>query len=92
MDGVTKRERFRVVSYKVPFNTAVQVYDFKQKTSRVVFGPALVKLEPDETFTLNVLSGQTPKVPGVIKTIALQLGPDFTSDIGKISRDNRSYR
>lgn len=41
------------------------------KTSRVVFGPALVKLEPDETFTLNCLSGCTPKVPGVIKTIAL---------------------
>lgn len=46
-----KREKHKVVSYRAPFNTAVQVYDYKSKTSRIVFGPDLVTLNPDEVFT-----------------------------------------
>ena len=38
-------------------------------------------LEPDECFTLLNLSGGKPKREGVIKTIALSLGPDFMTDI-----------
>jgi major vault protein len=38
-------------------------------------------LEPDEQFTIAYLSGSTPKRPGVIKTLAINLGPDFFSDI-----------
>ena len=76
-----KRDKTRVVSYRIPFNTAVQVYDYKKKTSRVVFGPGLVQLEPDEQFTVCVLSGCKPKRPGVIETIAIQMGPEFSTDI-----------
>jgi major vault protein len=47
----------------------------------VVFGPDLVRLEPDEQFTVVTLSGGKPKRPGVIKTLQVGLGPDFFSDI-----------
>jgi major vault protein len=40
----TSRDRTRVVRYRVPHNAAVQVYDYRQKRSRVVFGPDLVML------------------------------------------------
>ncbi len=66
------RDTFKVVSYRCPFNSAVQVYDYKKKTSRIVFGPDLVMLLPDEQFTVSVLSGGKPKRPGVITTLALQ--------------------
>jgi major vault protein len=52
-----KREKHKVVSFRAPFNTAVQVYDYKKKSSRIVFGPKLVTLEPDEVFTQSALSG-----------------------------------
>lgn len=75
------RDKRKVITYKCPFNQAVQVYDYKKKQSRVVLGPELVLLAPDEQFTVSVLSGGKPKKPGVIKTISVQLGPDFTTDI-----------
>ncbi|KAL7061155.1 hypothetical protein AAHC03_09520 [Spirometra sp. Aus1] len=71
----------RVVTYRVPHNAAVQVYDYKSKTSRVVFGPDLVMLGPDEQFTLLSLSGGKPKRTNMIKTICLLLGPDFCTDV-----------
>lgn len=46
-----------------------------------MFGPDLVKLEPDEQYTTFFLSGSKPKKPGVIKTLHIGLGPDFFSDI-----------
>mmetsp|Transcript_29031 Transcript_29031/g.26409 ORF Transcript_29031/g.26409 Transcript_29031/m.26409 type:complete len:139 (-) Transcript_29031:929-1345(-) len=76
-----KRDPKKVVTFKCPFNHAVQIYDFKAKKSRVKLGPTLVHLGPDEQFTVLYLSGKTPKVPGAIQTIDLNLGPDFTSDI-----------
>lgn len=76
-----KREKTRVVSYRVPHNAAVQIYDYKQKKARVVFGPELVMLEPDEQFTLLSLSGGKPKQPNTIKSLCLLLGPDFCTDI-----------
>lgn len=75
------RIKYKLVTYKCPFNSAVQVYDFKKKSSRIVFGPNLVVLGPDEQFTVTKLSGGKPKRPGVITTFQVQLGPDFTSDI-----------
>jgi len=51
----------RVVTYKIPYNTAVQVYDYSKKTSRVVFGPDLLMLNPDESVTVHSLSGGKPK-------------------------------
>ena len=57
------------------------MYDFKAKTSRVLFGPDLVMLSPDEQFTVLSLSGDKPKQPGMIKSLQLMLGPDFMTDI-----------
>jgi major vault protein len=49
------------VTFKAPHNSAVQLFDFKNKKSRIVFGPELVMLEPYEEFTLITLSGGHPK-------------------------------
>ena len=76
-----KREKTKVVSFRVPHNAAVQIYDYKEKTARVVFGPELVMLRPDEQFTQLSLSGGKPKRPNVIKSLCLLLGPDFCTDI-----------
>lgn len=46
-----KRDKTKVVTFRVPHNAAVQIYDYKQKKARVVFGPELVMLKPDEQFT-----------------------------------------
>jgi major vault protein len=74
------RDATRVVSYRVPHGAAVQVFDFEKKKSRVVFGPELVLLEPDEHFTTLNLSGDVPKKSSQFQTIALFLGPDFMTD------------
>ena len=76
-----KRDKTKVITFRVPHNAAVQIYDYKQKTARVVFGPDLVMLEPDEQFTQLSLSGGKPKRPNVIKALCLLLGPDFCTDI-----------
>lgn len=78
--GVKGRELYRVVTFRVPYNTVVQIYDYKAKVSRVVFGPDLIMLNPDEEFTVNYLSGSTPKVPGRVKTLCVSLGPTFSTD------------
>ncbi|XP_061081262.1 major vault protein-like [Conger conger] len=75
------RDRTRVVTYRVPHNAALQVYDYREKSARVVFGPDRVMLAPDEQFTVLSLSGDKPKRPNVIKAICLLLGPDFCTDI-----------
>lgn len=74
------RVKHKAVTYRVPHNAAVQVYDYKKQRSRVVFGPEMVMLEPDEDFTIVSLSGGEPKRPGQIVSFALQLGPDFMRD------------
>lgn len=76
-----KRDETRAVTFRVPHNAAVQVFDFKTKESRVVFGPELVMLGPDEQFTVMRLSGDKPKRPNVITSLTLMLGPDFMTDI-----------
>jgi major vault protein len=76
-----QRDKTRMVTYRAPHNSAVQVYDFKAKESRVVFGPGLVMLGPDEEFTVLSLSGGTPKKQDQIKTLCLLLGPDFMTDV-----------
>lgn len=75
------REQHKMVVYRVPHNAAVQVYDYKTKVSRVVFGPELVMLEPDEQFTIVSLSGGIPKRANEITSLCLQLGPDFMNDV-----------
>eukprot|EP00045_Choanoeca_perplexa_P012354 m.134508 g.134508 ORF g.134508 m.134508 type:complete len:850 (-) comp15975_c0_seq1:295-2844(-) len=76
-----KRDKTRVITYRVPHNACVQIYDYKEKKARVCFGPDLIKLDYDEQFTVLSLSGGKPKKPHQIKSIALLLGPDFASDI-----------
>jgi len=78
---LSSRDKTRVVSYHLPHNSAVQVYDYKEKRARVVFGPQLVSLGPDEQFTVLSLSGGKPKTPHKIKCLAMRLGPDFMTDI-----------
>ncbi|XP_029692410.1 major vault protein [Takifugu rubripes] len=78
---VKQRDKTRVVSFRVPHNAAVQVYDYREKRARVVFGPEMVMLGPDEQFTVLSLSGDKPKRANVIKAICLLLGPDFFTDI-----------
>jgi len=75
------RDKTRVVSYRAPHNSAVQIYDYKEKKSRVVFGPELVMLGPDEQFTVLSISGGTPKKPDQLKSLCLLLGPDFMTDV-----------
>eukprot|EP00732_Lithocolla_globosa_P001693 Lithocolla_globosa_v1_NODE_903_length_3103_cov_38.322507.p1 type:complete len:871 gc:universal NODE_903_length_3103_cov_38.322507:349-2961(+) len=75
------RDKTRVVTFKIPHNSAVQIYDYKKKKSRVEFGPNLVMLMPDEQFTQINLSGGKPKRPNMIRSLCLLLGPDFCTDI-----------
>lgn len=83
-------DKTRVVTYRCPFNSAIQIYDYKKKKSRIVFGPELVMLQPDEIFTVNVLSGGKPKVPGAIKSLEIKLGPDFTSDVIEVETSDHA--
>ena len=71
----------KVVKFRVPHNCAIQLYNYKSKASRISFGPDMVMLMPDEQFSVMSLSGDKPKRPNVIKSLALQLGPDFMTDI-----------
>ncbi|XP_001368214.2 major vault protein [Monodelphis domestica] len=75
------RDKTRVVSYRVPHNAAVQVYDYREKKARVVFGPELVCLGPEEQFTVLSLSAGRPKRPHARRTLCLLLGPDFFTDV-----------
>jgi len=80
-DNSGERDKTRVVTYRAPHNSAVQIYDYKDKKSRVVFGPELVMLGPEEHFTVISLSGEQPKRPNVITALAVLLGPDFMTDV-----------
>ncbi len=75
------RIKYKVITNRVPYNAAVQIYNFKKKTSSVVFGPNLVMLGPDEQFTVCTFSGGLPKMPGVLKKINIDLGPVFSTDM-----------
>ena len=75
-----KRARHMVVSVGVPHNSATQIFDYKTKSSRVVFGPDRVMLGPDERFTVLSLSGGIPKRENDYQSLSLRLGPDFMRD------------
>lgn len=42
-----------MIAFRVPHNGAVQIYDYKLKKSRVIFGPDLVMLGPDEQVSVT---------------------------------------
>jgi major vault protein len=75
---VTKKTR--CVTLEIPHNSACQLYDYKNKNARVVFGPEMVVLQPDEQFTLLSLSAGKPKKPNQLRSLVLLLGPDFCTD------------
>jgi len=52
------RDKTRVVTYRCPGNTAVQINNYLDKTARVVFGPDLVILGSHEEFSVLSLSGK----------------------------------
>jgi major vault protein len=76
-----KRDKTRVVTYQIPHSCAVQIYDYKEKKRRVIFGPQLIMLGPEEIFTEVQLSGKTPKEPNQVNVIAVILGPRFSTDV-----------
>jgi major vault protein len=76
-----KRDKSKLITYRVPHNACVQIYDYKAKKARIVFGPELVMLGPDEHFTLLSLSGSVPKKANQIQSLCLLLGPDFFTDV-----------
>jgi len=80
-DYTHERNKTEVIKYSVQHNSACQVYDFKTKTARVIFGPDLVLLQPDEQFTVQSLSGGKPKQENMIKALSMMLGPDFMTDL-----------
>ena len=45
-------KKYLAVTYKAPHNSAIQLFDYKNKVSRIVFGPELIMLQPYEEFTL----------------------------------------
>jgi len=75
------RDKTRVINYRVPHNTACQIYDYASHTGRVIFGPSMVLLGPEEEFTPISLSGGKPKKPNQFQTLHQMLGPDFFQDL-----------
>lgn len=75
-----RRVKTRAITFRAPHNSAVQLFDYKAKKSRIVFGPDLVMLEPYEEITVLKLSGDVPKRENQLKNLALLLGPDFMTD------------
>jgi len=75
------RDKTRIVTYRVPTNCCVQVFDHQKQTARVVFGPNLVILEPAEEFNVLTLSAGKPKKQFALECLAIMLGPDYLSDI-----------
>lgn len=88
--GQRRVDKTRVVTYKCPANCVIQIYDYSKKQSRCICGPDLVMLKPDEQFTVNILSGGKPKKVGVVKTLHLQLGPDFSTDVIEVDTSDHA--
>jgi len=88
-DYKTKRIKHKIITFRAPDNSAVQLFDYRSKTKRHVFGPELVKLAPHEQFTVFYLSGKRPKQENQIKNLAILLGPDFMTDLIEVeTRDH----
>ncbi|CAH1783479.1 unnamed protein product [Owenia fusiformis] len=84
------RDKTRVVTYRCPGNTAVQVYNYKEKTARVIFGPDLVILGPHENFNVLSLSAGKPKKSDALKSLGLMLGPDFITDFLEVETSDHA--
>jgi major vault protein len=85
-----KRVKSKVVTYRAPNNTAVQIYNHFDQTSRIVFGPMLVVLGPHDAFNVLRLSAGKPKVKGALYSLALMLGPDYISDVVEVETSDHA--
>lgn len=74
------RIKSNMVTFTIPHNSVSQIFDYQTKTSKIIFGPQLVKLQPYEQFTVLDLSGDIPKSENRIKSLILRLGPDYITD------------
>jgi len=100
VDSTARRDRTKVIRYQVPHNTISQVYDYKKRTQRTIFGPDAVMLGPDEQFTVLNLSGSEwdpkqpnvcmPKKTGMIKSLYLFLGPASLSDVLEVETSDHA--
>lgn len=84
------RDKTRVISYRISSGKCVQVYNYKTKENKIVFGPELILLEPDEILTLLRLSGGKPKKENVIQTLSLLLGPEIISDFVEVETSDHA--
>lgn len=85
-----KRDKSRVVTYRCPNNSAVQVYNYQKRTARVTFGPDMVMLDPHENFNVLSLSAGKPKKENALRSLALMLGPDFITDIIEVETSDHA--
>lgn len=74
------RDKTKVVTFRAPHNSAVQIFNFNTKSTRIEYGPELVMIEPEEIITICRLSGGNPKREYAIALLYLPLGPDFMAD------------
>lgn len=81
------------VTYPVGENEAVCLFDYKFNTQRVVFGPELVILQPNEEFKVMNLSGGVPKKENVEHRISLLLGQTtFDDEIVVVTQDHAALK
>jgi len=81
-----KRDPSRVVTFNVKAGHVVQVYNYQSKRSRVLVGPALVMLGPEEQFTVMRLSGGTPKIPNKVCVAPVESNASKYGDLSSLKR------
>jgi major vault protein len=84
------RDLTRAVTLKIPSAIAVQVVDLKSRSTRVVFGPSLIVLQPFEEFTILRYSAGKPKRPGALVSVCLLLGPDIITDVFQVETEDHA--
>lgn len=67
--NIPKRIKHKIVTFRAPDNSAVQLFDYRSMKKRYVFGPELVKLGPHEQFTVFYLSGKRPKQENQVRLL-----------------------
>jgi len=70
-----ERDKTKAVTFRASQGTAVQLFNYKEKVNRIVFGPELIMLEPYEDISVLSLSGGYPVQEGQLKCLCLELGP-----------------
>lgn len=85
-----ERDKTRVISYRISSGKCVQVYNYKTRENKIVFGPELILLQPDEILTLLSLSGGKPKKENVIQSLSLLLGPEIISDFVEVETSDHA--